>query len=114
MDSILNSIKKMLGITEDYKHFDADLILLINSEFDTLHQLGVGPETKFSIEDETSKWDEFLVNDVEVNEVREFIALRVRLMFDPPANSFVVQAMEKKIDELVWRMNVDVETNWEG
>ena len=112
MDSILTSIKKLLGITEGYEQFDDDIILLINSEFDTLHQLGVGPEETFSIQDKTSKWDEFLINPIEVAMTKEYMYLRVRLMFDPPANSFVAQAMEKRIDELVWRMNVDVETDW--
>ena len=113
MDSILTSVKKMLGIEASYTHFDADLILLINSAFDTLHQLGIGPETKFSIQDETSKWEEFLVNDTRVDMAKEFVWLRTRLMFDPPSNSFVSDAMQKRLDELIWRMNVDVETEWE-
>ena len=112
IQSILISVKKQLGIAEEYENFDEDIILLINSAFDALHQLGVGPETKFYISDKTATWNDFLINGVEVQMAKEFVFLRVRLMFDPPSNSFVADAMQKRVDELIWRMNVDVETEW--
>lgn len=110
MDSILTSIKKLLGIEEEYDHFDADLIMHINSVFMTLAQLGIGPSEGFAIEDESSTWEDFLSKEelIKLNAIKSFIHLSVRLLFDPPSAS-VCEHIEKRIAELTWRLNVAVE-----
>lgn len=106
MDSILTSIKKQLGITEDYEAFDPEIIIHINTVFSILNQLGVGPETPFTIEDKTATWDQFIGGDTRIEMVKTYIYLRVRLIFDPPTNSFVVDAFKKQYEELEVRMNL--------
>lgn len=105
-DSILESTKKNLGIDADYTVFDPDITLHINSVFSTLTQLGIGPVEGFEIEDDTATWSDFLDNDPRLNSVKTYVYLRVRLMFDPPNNGFLVDNMQKQIDELTWRINV--------
>lgn len=107
--SILSTIKKMLGIAEDYDAFDTDVIVNINSVLMILNQLGVGPEKPFIIYGPNEKWSDFVDKDVEL--VKSYIYLKVRLMFDPPSNSFLVSSMEKQISEYEWRLNVQVEDN---
>ena len=111
MESILTSIKKMLGIAEEYTHFDADLIMHINSVFMVLTQLGVGPSTGFHIEDETSTWDEFVSETPNLDAVKSYMHLRVKLLFDPPTNSSVIESMNRMIGEFEWRLNVTAETD---
>ena len=106
MDSILTSIKKLLGITEEDDSFDMDIIMLINSAFVTLQQLGVGPSEGFSIEDDTAIWTDFLPDDKAVNLVRNFVWLKVKMVFDPPTSSFVMDAMKHQIAEAEWRLMV--------
>lgn len=105
-DSILTSTKKVLGIEEAYTAFDVDVILHINSVFSTLNQLGVGPPEGFEILDESTTWSSYLGDDPRLNAVRTYIYLRVRQLFDPPGTSFLIQAMQKQITELEWRLNV--------
>ena len=105
MDSILTSVKKMLGIAEEYTHFDADLIMHINSVFMILAQLGVGPSEGFFIEDETATWDEFIQDKKEINSVKSYVGLKVRLLFDPPTSSSQIDNANKLINELEWRLN---------
>ena len=109
MDSILTPIKTMLGITEDYTYFDADLITHINSVFMILNQLGVGPTTCFSIEDKTALWSDFLTDDTDLSLVRSYMGAKVRLFFDPPTSSIVMECMQKLISEMEWRLNVEAE-----
>ncbi len=110
MDSILTSIKKLLGIEKEYDHFDPDIIMHINSVFMTLTQLGVGPVEGFTIEDETSAWNDFIDNPViSLEAVRSYTYLRVKLLFDPPLSSAVIEAMNRQISEYEWRINVAVE-----
>lgn len=106
MDSILTSIKKLLGITAEYAQFDTDLIMHINSVFSILTQLGVGPSTGFSIHDEYSVWTDFLPEDPRLEMVKTYVYLKVRLMFDPPDRSAVADAIKRQIDELEFRLNV--------
>lgn len=106
MESILNSIKKLLGITEDQKHFDQDIIMHINSVFSILTQLGVGPPEGYTIEDDLNTWGEFISDEPKLQSVKTYIYLKVRLLFDPPASSAVLSAMERSISELEWRLNV--------
>jgi hypothetical protein len=114
-DSILTSIKKNVGLPENYTAFDPDIILYINSVFSTLKQLGVGPDAGFSIEDDTAEWVDYLGADLlDFAEVRTYITLRVRMLFDPPQSSFHVSAMQEQIREHEWRLNVTRENvAWE-
>ena len=105
MESILTSIKKLLGIEEDYTHFDQDLIMHINSVFAVLNQLGIGPVGGFSITDKSSKWNDYEI-DTTYDMLKSYMYLKVRLLFDPPQNSFLVSSMEKQILEFEWRLNV--------
>ena len=113
MNSILTDTKKNLGIAEDYTAFDQDLILHINGVLATLNQLGIGPAEGFAITDKTAVWDDFLAGDVRYNAVKTYLYLLVRLIFDPPATSFTIASMERQIQELEWRLNVQHEgTAW--
>ena len=109
MDSILNSVKKMLGIAADYKQFDIDLIIHINSVFAVLNQIGVGPESGFSIADDQSVWDDFTAKSPKLEFVKTLMYLKVRLLFDPPMSSAVLGSMDSTIKELEWRIQVAVE-----
>ena len=112
-NSILTSTKKILGIAEDYTVWDLDIITHINSVFSDLTQLGVGPVNGFMIEDATATWDEFIGTDLNLNRVKTYMHLRVRLLFDPPATSYAITAMEEQVKQLEWRLNVQREsTDW--
>lgn len=110
MDSILTSIKKLLGITEEYTHFDSDLIMHINSVFSVLTQLGVGPDEGFSIEDESAEWSDFVEDMNKINAVKSYMHLKVKLIFDPPTSSAVIESMDKMIKEYEWRLTVAAES----
>jgi hypothetical protein len=104
--SILISTKKVLGIAESYTAFDLDIITHINSVFSILAQLGVGPEEGFMIEDEVGEWGDFVVSPRELNLVKTYVYLKVRLLFDPPTTSYLIEATNKQIEEYEWRLNV--------
>ena len=110
MDSILTSIKKLLGVPEDYNHFDVDIMMHINSVFMILTQLGVGPSKGFSIEDDSAEWSDFIEDMTKVEAVKSYIYLKVRLLFDPPASSAVTETINRMINEYEWRLNVAAET----
>lgn len=111
MTSILTSIKKLLGITEDYDHFDADIIMHINSVFMILNQLGVGPKEGFRIEDETSTWNDYLGDSIMLESAKTYIYLRVRLLFDSTTlSSTVIESMKQTISELEWRLNITADS----
>lgn len=107
--SILTSVKKVIGFDEDYDVFDIDLIMHINTVFSVLHQLGVGPTTPFSIDDKDAKWQDFTGDESAINSVKTYVAIKVRLIFDPPATSFAITSFEKIASELEWRLNVQAE-----
>ena len=110
MESILTSIKKLLGIAEEYEHFDNDIIMHINSVFMILTQLGVGPSKGFVITDSSASWDDFLKEEKEkLQAVKTYMYMKVRLMFDPPTSSAVMESMNRTISELEWRLNVAVD-----
>lgn len=109
MESILTSIKKLLGITEEYEHFDSDIIMHINSVFMILTQMGVGPSEGFVIEDETSKWFDYAHDTTPIESIKTYIYLRVRLLFDPPSSSAVIESMNRTISELEWRLTLSAE-----
>lgn len=106
MESILTSIKKMLGIAEEYTHFDADLIMHINSVFTILTQIGVGPSEGFSIEDDTDVWTDFIQDNKRLESVKSYTYMKVKLLFDPPLSSSVIESMNRIISELEWRIQV--------
>ena len=112
MESILTSIKKLLGIAEEYTHFDADLIIHINSVLSILTQIGVGPSEGFSIKDESSVWGDFIPenSNLELPAIREliksYVYMKVKLLFDPPLNSAVIESTNRIISELEWRIQV--------
>lgn len=108
-DSILTSTKKILGIAADYNAFDLDIMTHINSVFLNLDQIGVGPAGGFLIEDAEAEWWDLLGDDPRLNAVKTYVYLKVRLIFDPPTTSFAIGAMEKQIEELEWRLNVQVD-----
>lgn len=110
MDSILQSVKKLLGISEEYDHFDQDIMLHINSVFSILFQLGVGPDEPFQIEDEDATWDQFLDDLAMIDCVKSYVYLRVKNLFDPPTTSFNLDAVKNMISELEWRMTVMMES----
>lgn len=105
MDSILTSVKKMLGITSEYTHFDDDLIIHINSVFMILNQLGIGPSEGFSIASDVETWDEFTNDDLTLESVKSYMYLKVGILFDPPTSSSVMDAKNRMISELEWRLN---------
>lgn len=110
MESILTSIKKLLGIAEEYEHFDADLIMHINSVFLILNQLGVGPSEVFRITDSTEIWTDFLSDSARIDLVKSYMHLKVKLLFDPPTSSAVLASSERMISEFEWRLNVAAES----
>lgn len=109
MDSILNSIKKMLNITAECKDFDTDITIHINTVFANLNQLGVGPEEGFSIDDASYEWDDYIPNSPNLNDVKTYTYLKVKNMFDPTSSSVVMEAQKQIIKELEWRLNVTAE-----
>lgn len=109
-ESILISIKKLLGITADYTAFDADIIIHINSVFMILNQLGVGPETCFRIEDDLAVWNDFITAEDKLDAVKSYIYHKVKMLFDPPVNSAVIEANKQLIMELEWRLNAQAES----
>jgi len=109
MESILTSIKKLLGIEDEYTHFNPDIIIGINSALSILTQIGVGPSTGFSISDKTSTWSNFISDLSKLELVKSYIHLKVRLLFDPPASSAVIDVINKQLIEFEWRLNIHVD-----
>lgn len=109
-DSILNSVKKRIGYSSDYDAFDEDIIQAINSAFSTLTQIGAGPTSGYRITGTTETWSDYLNGIGYIDCVKDYVYLKVRHVFDPPASSSVMQSIENQIKELEWRINVAVET----
>lgn len=106
MDSILDSIKKSLGIPKDHSEFDVDVVMHINSTFAKLYQMGVGPRDHvFSIEDSAGLWSDFVQDRDEIEMVRSFMYIEVRLMFDPPTAS-LLSSLQERQKEYEWRLTV--------
>lgn len=106
MASILETVKKTLGIANDYTAFDLDVMTHINSVFSILNQLGIGPEDGFMIEDNTATWSDYQEPDKRLNIIKSYIYLRVRLLFDPPTLGYINTALENQIKEFEWRLDV--------
>lgn len=108
-ESILDSVKKSLGLSEDYDVFDFEIIMHINSVFSTLNQIGVGPSEGFMIEDADPTWNAFLGRDPRLNNAKSYVYLKVKLLFDPPSPPFLLASYEKQIQEYEWRLMVQSE-----
>lgn len=108
-NSVLDSTKKILGLGHDYEVFDHDIIVHINSAFSTLNQLGVGREDPYFIEDHDNEWNEFFEDQRGLESAKSYVYAKVRLLFDPPATSYGIQALEKMCTEYEWRLSVQAE-----
>lgn len=114
MDSILDSVKAYLGILQEDTSFDTDIIMAINSVLVILHQLGIGPDPAMAIDDYSTTWADLLGDDP-VGGVREYVCMRVRILFDPPSNNQVMAALKEQIDEFGWRILADADKkDYEG
>lgn len=112
MESILTSVKKLLGITEEYTHFDTDIVMHINSVFADLAQMGVGPTTGFQIEDASAIWDDFTSDNLLIQSVKSYMILRVKILFDPGSiGSSTLASYERQIAQWEWRLNVAAESS---
>lgn len=109
MDSILNTIKLALGVEADYNDFDTNILLDINSAIFNLNQLGVGPNSSFVVKGEGETWENLLGDTIQLELAKSYILAKVRLSFDPPSNSFLVDAIQKQIAEYEWRLIVQKE-----
>lgn len=109
MESILQTVKKLLGITDEYKVFDTDLMIHINSVLSVLRQIGVGPENGFVITGDSETWNDYLGDDPRLETVKTYVYLKVKTIFDPPTSSIIAEATNRMISELEWRINVDVD-----
>ena len=111
MDSILETTKTLSGVMEEYETFNTDLIMYINNVFFTLKQLGVGPKEGFVIEDESATWSDFIPDNASLREaVKSYMGNKVRLKFDPPTSSVLLEALNRDVVESEWRFNVEAET----
>ena len=108
-DSILISIKKLLGMHPSYTHFDTDIITYINSVFLDLSQIGVKSDEAFSISDDSTLWSDYFTDSVLLNAIKSFIYLKVKLLFDPPTSSSAIESINRQINKLEWRINIEVD-----
>lgn len=113
MDSVLTSIKKLLGITEEYDQFDQDLIMHINSVLMVLTQIGVGPSNGMIINDSSTTWHDILSDTSNIEAVKTYVYLKVKMIFDPPSSSSVADAMNRSINEYEWRLNINADSQKE-
>lgn len=108
--SILNTIKKLIGLDKDYGAFDLDLVIAINSSFTILRQLGVGPTYEYRINGPDETWSDFFADAKQISLAKSYIYLRTKLLFDPPASSSLLDAIKQQISEFEWRLTVQAET----
>lgn len=108
-DSILTDVKKLLGIQKEYTHFDQDILIHINTALSTIFQLGYPHDVPHRIASEEDTWETLLGEQKEIESIKTLIYLKVRLVFDPPTNSFTIEAIKNIIAELEWRLNVTVD-----
>ena len=106
-NGILNSVKKMIGIMPEYTDYDDTIIMHINSILMNLNTMGIGPDNYFSISDNTATWDDFITGNSEnLEAIKTYVGIKVRLIFDPPSNSFVVDSLSKQLAEIEYRLYV--------
>jgi hypothetical protein len=104
MESILTAVKQMLGLPEDYTAFDETIVMHINSVFLSLSQMGVGPAEGFTISDKEAKWDEIEVEPILIGYLKTYMFMKVKLVFDPPNSSYLLEAIDRQILQMEWRM----------
>lgn len=109
-NSILISIKKRLGIGADYDHFDEDIVMDINSVLSILTQLGVGPSTGYSITNSNDEWTDFVSDLSKIEFIKTYVYLKVKLLFDPPQSGPAIEALNRSISELEWRITVQTDS----
>ena len=114
MDNILTSVKAMLGMTEDYEYFDQSLLFHINTVFSILTQMGVGPKDGFVLYNKNAQWSDFMPEGKKLEMCKTYVFLKTRLMFDPPTSSVVLDAINRQIGELEWRINATVDPGGEN
>ncbi|MEG1523840.1 MAG: hypothetical protein RR475_02310 [Clostridia bacterium] len=114
MESILTSIKKLLGIAEEYTHFDDDLVMHINSSLSVLTQLGVGPEQGFAISGADANWTDFVLSNTKLELIKSYVGLKVRLLFDPPSSAAAIESTNRMINEFEFRIQVIAESEVVG
>lgn len=105
-DSIFSSVKKVVGLLGDDDSFDEDILLHINSVVSTLRQLGLSIPADFYVRDDVQTWQNLLGEFRDLDLVKSYMTMKVRLMFDPPASSFGLKSMEEMVKEYEWRINV--------
>lgn len=113
MEYILPSIKKLLGINPEYTAFDTDIIIHINTVFGILNQLGIGPAEGFYVEHGYERWSDYTTANNE-NMIRTFVYLKVRLMFDPPTSSVLMDSINNTLAELEWRLYLEADNKAKG
>lgn len=113
-DSILMSVKRMLNVDPEEQAFDMEIGTHINGVFMTLWQLGIGPDDGFSVRDADTQWTDFSNDKTLVETLKEYVYLKVRMIFDPPASSIVADAYNSRISELEWRLNIQAEKSWKN
>ena len=109
-DSILTSIKKLMGLTEEYDAFDQDILILINSVLFELEQIGVKAKDGFSLSDKTAVWSDYSDDDRLLNALKPYIYMKTKLTFDPPTSSGALESMNRIIDRFEWRINLYADT----
>lgn len=113
-DSVLTLTKRTLGIDEEYTAFDIEIITHINSVFSTLHQLGIGTKDPYFIEDKTKTWSGFMEDNNAIHSVKSLMFAEVKLLFDPPTTSYLIDSLRKLSDELKWRLRIQGEQYQNG
>lgn len=113
-ESILNSIKKLLNISKDEHAFDTDIIIHINSVISALLQIGIGPSEGFRVSDESDTWQDYITDEQKIDYIKTYIYLKVKLIFDPPLNSSLMQSFNETIRELEWRLHINYESTKDG
>lgn len=108
-DSILETVKNLIGVASECADFDTNIMVHINSAIMTLRQIGIGPKNGFSVRDSSSTWTDY-IDDINLYEsVKDYIYLKVKIVFDPPTSSYVLEAMKEQIKELEWRLQTEKE-----
>lgn len=111
MESILTSIKKLVGVNEDCTDFDTDIVMHINTVFSGLKQMGAGPKEGFIIKDKYAVWSDYIPKtNKNLEMIKTYVYLKVRLLFDPPTISSLLESLQKLVEEYEWRISVEVDT----
>ena len=111
-EQILASVSQAIGLGEEHTFFDPTLIMHINATFDVLHQLGAGPSDGYSIEGNDETWNDYFGSEPKdvIQFIKTYMFIAVKLLFDPPQNSFLVKQLEDQKKEYEWRINVAAES----